>query len=125
MQKADLVTRICGTHGGNEIAEVCDVWRSGGGHGLRGGAGRRVGGVSTGGPQSFRYQRRPVNDCGPGRGGTAQDGGTRGGTFDGEMDCCRKSQSWTTAYSKMLERDGKDQGEGSSKQALFLLVSSL
>ena len=24
-------------------------------------------------PQSFRHQRRPVDDCSPGRGGTAQD----------------------------------------------------
>ena len=31
--------------------------------------------------------------------GIAQDGGTRGGTFHGEMDRCRESQGWTTACS--------------------------
>ena len=29
----------------------------------------------------------------------APDGGTRGGTFYGEMDRCRESQGWTTACS--------------------------
>ena len=29
-----------------------------------------------------------VDDCSPGRGGMAQDGGTRGGTFHGKMDRC-------------------------------------
>ena len=28
--------------------------------------------------RAFGYQRRPVDDCSPGRGGMAQDGGTRG-----------------------------------------------
>ena len=55
-----------------------------------------VDGLSPGRPQSFRYQRRSVDDCGPGRGGMAQDGGTRGGTFHG-MDRCRENQSWTAA----------------------------
>ena len=39
------------------IAEVCDVQRTGGGRGLRGGAGVRVDGVSPGRPQSFRYSQ--------------------------------------------------------------------
>ena len=60
-------------------------------------AGNRVDGVSPGRPQSVRYQRRSVNDCSPGRGGMAQDGGTRGETFHGEMDRCRESQGWTIA----------------------------
>ena len=47
----------------------------------------------------------------------AQNGGTRGGTFHGEMDRCRENQGWTAACSGMRERDGKDQGEGSPKQA--------
>ena len=35
-----------------------------------------------------------------------------------EMNCCRESQGWTKAYSSsMPKRDGKDQGEDSSKQA--------
>ena len=33
-----------------------------------GGAGIRADGVFPGRPQSFRHQRRPVNDCSPGRG---------------------------------------------------------
>ena len=78
--------------------------------------GRRVDEVSPGRPQNFRYRRRPVDDCSPGRGGMTQDDGTRGGTFDGEMDHCRESQSWTTACSSMFERDGKNQGEERPKQ---------
>ena len=68
-----------------------DVWRTVGGRRLRWGAEKRVGGVFPGRPQSFPYERRPVDDCSPGRGGIAQDGGTRGGTFHGEMDRCRES----------------------------------
>ena len=41
-----------------------------------------------------------LDDCSPGRGGKAQDGGTRGGIFHGEMDRCSESQSWTTACSR-------------------------
>ena len=47
----------------------------------------------------------------------AQNSGTRAGTFHGEMDRCRESQGWTTACNRMSERDGKDQGEDSPKQA--------
>ena len=89
----------------------------GGGRGLCGGTGKKVNGVFPGRPQSFRHQRRPVDDCSPGRGGMVQNGGTRGGTFHDGMECCRASQGWTTAYSRMPERDGKDQGEDSPKQA--------
>ena len=56
-------------------------------------------GVFSGRPQSFRYQRRPVDDRSPGPGGMVQDGETRGGTFNGEMDRCRESQDWTTVCS--------------------------
>ena len=77
----------------------------------------KVDGVFPGRPQSLRHQRRPVDDCSPGRGGMAQDGGTRQGMFHGEMERCRESQGWTTACSSMPERDGKDQGEDSPKQA--------
>ena len=41
----------------------------------------------------------------------AQDGGTRDGTFYGEIDRCRGSQGWNTVCSRMPERSGKDQGE--------------
>ena len=79
-----------------------------GGHGLCGRPGKRVDGVFPGRSQSFRYQRRPVDDCSPGRGGMTQLGRTRGGTFHGEMDRCRENQGWTTACSGMPERDGKN-----------------
>ena len=69
-----------------------DGRRTGGGRGLRGVEWKIVDGVFPGRPQSFRYQRRPADNCSPGRGGIAQDGGTRGGTFYGEIDRCRKSQ---------------------------------
>ena len=44
-------------------------------------------------------------------------GRTRGGTFHGKIDRCKENQGWTTACSGLLERDGKDQGEDSPKQA--------
>ena len=47
---------------------------------LCGGAGNRVDLMFPRQPQSFRHQRRPVDDCSPGRGGMAQNGITRGGT---------------------------------------------
>ena len=67
--------------------------------------------VSASTPTSGRLQPR--------KGEMAQDGGTRGGTFHGEMDRCSESQGWTTACSSMPKRDGdgKDQGEDSPKQA--------
>ena len=64
--------------------QVRDVRRNlnnGGGHGLCGGPGKRVDGMFLGRSQSFRHQRRPVDDCSPGRGGMAQNGRTRGGIF--------------------------------------------
>ena len=88
-----------------------------GGAGCVGGLGKIVDGVSPGRSQSFRYQRRPMDDCSSGQGGMAQDGGTRGGTSHGDMNRCRESQGWTTACSSMPERDGKDQGQDSPKQA--------
>ena len=98
-------------------AGVRNVRRNGGGRGLCGEPGKRVDGVFPGRPQSFRHQRRPVDDCSPGREGMAQNDKIRGGTFHGEMDRCRKSQGWTTACSGMPERDGKNQEEDSPKQA--------
>ena len=87
--------------GGYETSEVRDVRRNGGGRGLCGGPGKRVDGVFPGRPQSFRHQRRPVDDCSPVRGGMAQNGITRGGTFHGKTDCCKENQGWTTACSGM------------------------
>ena len=116
-RKADLVCEICGAHGGYDTAEVRDVRRNGGGRGLCGGPGKKMDGVFPGRPQSFRHRRRPVDDCSPGRGEMAQNGGTRGGIFYGKMDRSRKNQGWTTECSGMPERDGKNQGEDSPKQA--------
>ena len=83
------------------------------------GARKKVDGVFPRRSQSFRHQRRPVDDCSPGRGRMAQNDRTRGRTFRGEMDRCRENQGWTTAAcSGMPERDGKDQEEADSpKQA--------
>ena len=64
-----------------------------GGAGCVGGQEKRVDGVFLGRPESFRHQRRPVGDCSPRRGGMARDGGTRGGTFRGEMDRCREASA--------------------------------
>ena len=94
-----------------------DVRKIGREGGLRGGPGKRVDGVFPGRSQSLRHQRRSVDDCSPGRGRMAQNAGTRGATFHGEMDRCRESQGWTTAYISMPERNGKNQGDDSPKQA--------
>ena len=94
-----------------------DARRDGGGRRLCGGPGKRLDGVFPGRYQSVRHQRRPVDDCSPGRGGMAQNGITRGGKFNGEMDRCRENQGWTTACSGMPECDRKNQEEDSPKQA--------
>ena len=82
---------------------------------MLGGPGKRVDGLFPGRPQSFRHQRRPVDDCSPGRGEMAQDGGTRGETFHGKIDCCIEIKGWTTACSSMLKRGGKYEEEDSPK----------
>ena len=46
---------------------------------------------------------------------TAEKGAER--LFHDEIDRCRESQGWSTACSSVPKRDGKDQGEDSSKQA--------
>ena len=73
-------------------------------------------GVFSGRRQSFQHHRQPVEDCSPGRGEIAQDGGIRSGTFHGEMNRCSESQGWTTACSTMPESDGKGQEEDIPKQ---------
>ena len=94
-----------------------DVQETGGGCGLRGGTGKIVNGLSPERSQRFRYQRRSLDDCSPRRGGMTQDGGTRGEMFYGETNLSRENLGWTTACSSMPERDGKDQGTDSPKQA--------
>ena len=71
--------------GGYETPEVRDVRTIGGGRGLCGGAAKRMGGVFLG-PQNFRHQRRPVDNCSSGRGGMEKNGETRGGTVHGKID---------------------------------------
>ena len=94
-----------------------DVRRNGGGRGLCGEPGKRVGGVLPERSQSFLPERRPVDDCSPGRGGMAHNGRTRGGTFHGEIDRYRENQGWTTACGGIPERDAKNQEQDSPKQA--------
>ena len=53
----------------------------------------------------------------PRKKGVAKKGRARGGIFHCEMDRCRENQGWTTACSRMPERDGKDQADDSPKQA--------
>ena len=95
--EADPFGGICGAHESYETTKVCDVWRTGRGRGLQGGSGRRVSGVLRGRSHSFWYQRRSVEERSPGRGGIAQDGGTRGRTFHDLLSCCQESQGSTTA----------------------------
>ena len=89
------------------------------GAGCVGGAGKRVDiMVFPGRPQSFRHQRRPGDDCSPGRGGIAQNGGTRAEHFMAKWIVAEKTRAGLRhAVSRMPERDGKDQGEDSLKQA--------
>ena len=47
----------------------------------------------------------------------ALNGRPRDETFHGEMDRCRENQGWTMSCSGMPERDGKDEGADSPKQA--------
>ena len=115
--RADLICGVYGAHRGYETAEVRDVRRNGEGRRLCGGTRKILDGVFPGRPQSFRHQRRPVDDCSPGRAGMVQNGETRGGTFRGKMDRCRQSQDWTMACSGIPERNGKDPEEDSPKQA--------
>ena len=57
------------------------------------GPGKRVTGVFPGRPQSFRHQHRPVDDCSPGRGGMAQDGGTRAERFLAKWMAAEKTRA--------------------------------
>ena len=109
-----------------ETVEVRDVRRNGGGRGLCGGPGKRVDGVFPGRHQSFRHQRRPVDDCSPGRGEMAQNGRTRGGTFYGKMDRCRKKQGWTTAYAVVCPNvTGRNEERITQSKRLVLVRSPL
>ena len=64
--EADSFGVICGAHESYEIAEVFDVWRTGGGRALQGGSARRVSGVFLGRSHNFWYQRRAVENAAQG-----------------------------------------------------------
>ena len=90
-----------------------DVQRFGGGRRLRGGPGKRVNELFPGQSQSFRHQRRPViGRLQPRTRGNGAGRRNKGQNVSyGEMSRCRESEGW------MPERDGKDEGKDSPKQA--------
>ena len=115
-QEVGLVRGICGAHGGYETAEVRDGRRTGGGRELRGGRKKSGWGVfwttsellaST--PTSEGLQPRTRKN-GAGRRNKRRN-------ISWRNDRCGESQGWTMVCSGMSERDGKDQGEDSPKQA--------
>ena len=81
-----------------------DVRKNGWGRGLCKGPGKRVDGVFPGRSQSFRHQRRPVDDCSPGR-GMVGGAGCVGGQEKEWMGCFLddlrvfgiNADQWTTA----------------------------
>ena len=93
-----------------------DIRRIGGGRRLRRGLGKIVDGAWTTSEFSASTPTS-VDDCSPERGGMMQDGGIRGGTFYGEIDRLTGSQGWVAACRSMPERERKDLGEDSPKQA--------
>ena len=95
--EADPFGVICGAHESYEIAEVFDVWRTGGGRALQGGVSEKSErGVSWAIAQLL-VSTPSSGKRSPGRGGKSQDGGTRGVTFHHFMNCCQESQGPTTA----------------------------
>ena len=60
-----------------EVRDGSENWW--GARSVWGGAGKRVDGVFPGRPYSFRHQRRPVDDCSPGRGGMPRNISWRNG----------------------------------------------
>ena len=60
---------------------------------------------------AFGINAASVEERSLGRGGIAQDGGTRSRTFHDLLSRCQESQGPTTAQSSMPERDVQDQGE--------------
>ena len=114
--KADPVRGVCGAHGGHETAEARDVRELVGGAVSAGGKRKNGWGVSwttsefsASNSTSGRSQPRTTGD-GIGR----QNKGRR--SHD-EMDRGRESQGSITACRIIPKRDGKDQEEGSLKQA--------
>ena len=102
---------VCGAHGEYETTEVRDVRRIGGRRGLRGGPGKRLDGVFPGRPQSFRHQRRRLDDLSPGQEGgwhrAARNKGRNVSWQDGSLQ--RKPGFDYGMQSSMPERDWEDQ----------------
>ena len=89
---------------------VRDVPRTGGERALRGDAWRarkKSGwGVSwTASELSISTSTSEVGDCSRGPVRMAQNGGTRGGTFHGEIDRCRESQAWNARTLTEMTKD--------------------
>ena len=104
-------------HGGYETAEVHDVREMVGGAGCVGGQEKEWMGCF---PDDLRacginadQWTTSAQDEGEWR-RTAKQGAEH---FMAKMDRSRKKQDWTTACTGMPERDGRDQGEDSPKQA--------
>ena len=57
------------------------------------GARKKSGWVFPGRPQSFRHQRRPVDDCSPGRGGMAHNGEIRAEHFMAKWIAAEKAKA--------------------------------
>ena len=85
-----------------------------------GGTRKRMDRVSPGRPQSFRYQRRPVEDCSPGREGmrckTAKQGAERF-MLKGIAVVVEKVRAGLRHEVVMPKCDGGDPGEDRPKQA--------
>ena len=88
-----------------------------GGAGCAGGQGKKWLGCLLDNLKAFGINADQWTTVAQDEGGMAQDGGTRGGTFHGEMDRCRESQGWTAACGSLPKRHGNDQGEDSPEQA--------
>ena len=87
-----------------------DVRRTGRGHGLRRGEGRTNNESSVSWTTSELSVSTPTSErLQPMTRGMTQDGGTRGGTYHGEMVRCREIQDRTAGCSSSPKRDGKDQ----------------
>ena len=118
MQEADLVCGICGAHGGYETAEVRDARRNGGGASCVGGQEKEWTGCFLDDLRAFGINADQWTTTAQDEGRNVAERQNNGrNIFHGEMDHYRENQGWTTAFSGMPERDGKDQEEDSPKQA--------
>ena len=115
-QEADPVRGVIGAHGVHETAEVRDVRGTREGCGFREVTRNLMDGVSWA-TSEFSASTPTSGRSQPGTRGNNIGRRNKGPYFHDEMDRGRERQGSTTACSNISERDGKDQGEGSSKQA--------